>query len=282
MSETNQTQAHFEHETQNSLTAPADRTSSTFALTKGVTLTEDQVKSAFDDLVIKDGVKTYPRIEKYYADPEISGQKFCLFSFVPAKGATPDKDGVYGIGKFRGAFMTQREADDKAEELIRGVDSYHSIYHYMVGRPFPITFNRRFVQHTNDVELVQKTVQTISEDIKSKREKDKKEIAEIKEREQKLLEASKEEKQDPFEEYTTLQVKKAQLAWTYAETQKKMDQMKASIIATRKMLAETEATNPEFKDNYMQKYKDARKEAGLPETDDSFMKYMGEDIDIGF
>jgi hypothetical protein len=272
---------HPEWSVQNSLSSPLDRTQEKLPLTKGIILTETEVENAMDELNVK-SLKKFPRIEKFYADPEMRNQRICLHSFVPSKGATPDKSGVYGFVKVRGVFATEQEANDKAEELIRNVDSFHSIYHSYIGRPFPLSFNKNFVETVKEVELVEKTIQTISEDIKGKREKDRKEMEEIKEREKKLLESSKEEKEDPFDEYTTMQVKKAQLCWTYTETLKKMDQMKKSIISTRKLIQEREEQNSEYKDKYMEKYKNARKEAGLPETDDSFMKYMGEDIDVGF
>lgn len=272
---------HPEWEKQNSLTSPLDRKEEKLQLNKGVTLTEKEVETAFEELNVK-CLKKFPRVEKFYADPEISGQKICLHSFVPAKGATPDKSGVFGFVKFRGVFATEQEANDRAEEIIRNVDSYHSIYHSFAGRPFPLSFEKRYVENVKEVELVEKTVKTISDDIKTKRDKDKKEMEEIKEREKQLLEESKQEHEDPFETYTTLQVKKAQLSWTYRETMKKLEQMKANILKAREEVLKYDEEHPEFKEQYLEKYKNARKEAGLPENDDSFMKYLGQDIDIGF
>ena len=49
-----------------------------------------------------------------------------------------------------------------------------------------------------------------------------------------------EEDIDPIETYTMERVKYAQLTWTYIETEKKMAQMKASIIKTRTLLQELE------------------------------------------
>jgi aminoglycoside/choline kinase family phosphotransferase len=42
--------------------------------------------------------------------------------------------------------------------------------------------------------------------------------------------------------------------------------------------------HPECRAAYMTRYKDARTKSGLPETDESFMKYLGDDLeaDLGF
>ena len=88
--------------------------------------------------------------------------------------------------------------------------------------------------------------------------------------------------EDTIDTYTTMRVKYAQLTWTYLETQKKVEQMKKSIVQVRKDLKEMDEENPEFIVQYREKYMKAREEAGLPEDDDSFMKYLGEDADLGF
>ena len=81
-----------------------------------------------------------------------------------------------------------------------------------------------------------------------------------------------------------MRVKKAQLSWTYLETLKKMNEMKANIIKAREELAQMDIDHPECRAEYMTRYKDARKKSGLPETDESFMKYLGDDLeaDLGF
>ncbi len=83
-------------------------------------------------------------------------------------------------------------------------------------------------------------------------------INEIKNREQKLLEESKknrnDEPPDPLEEYTTQKVKFAQLVWTYNETQKKLDEYRKIIVKTRDIINETETKHSDFKEKYMEKY----------------------------
>jgi hypothetical protein len=270
---------HPEWETNNSLTAPADRDPNRPRNPETV-LTEEEGKAAVQELHITDFVKKFPRNEKFFADPIYNNQVYCLHSFVPAKGASPNKEGVYGMIKCRGVFPSVEEANQRAEWLIKNADSYHSIYTSYVGRPFPASLNPRYVEETKEVDIKQQAVETISADIKNRREKEKKEIDEIKEKEKNLLEdVSKPE--DPYDKYTTLRVKKAQLTWTYAETKKKMDQMKELIIKAREEIAKMDAENGDYQEQYMERYRKAREESGLKEDSDaSFMKYMAEDLDL--
>jgi hypothetical protein len=277
----NQTTSHPEWEVQNSLTAPLDRTQEKLPLTKGVVLSENEVENAMDGLNVR-CLKKFPRIEKFYADPLYNNQVYSLHSFVPAKGAKPNKDGVYGMVKFRGAFPNIEEANQRAEWLIRNADSYHNIYTGYIGRPFPLAISPKYAAETKEVVIKQQVVENISSDIKDRREKEKKEIEEIKEKEKRLLEdVSKPE--DPYDKYTTLRVKKAQLIWTYNETMKKVNQMKDSIINCRNEIAEMDKENDDYQNQYMERYRKAREESGLKEDSDaSFMKYMVEDLDLGF
>jgi predicted S18 family serine protease len=111
-----------------------------------------------------------------------------------------------------------------------------------------------------------------------------KEIEEIKEREKTLLEDVKKTEENRDDHYTTLRVKKAQLTWTYAETEKKMVQMCGLIAKARHEIEELDKVYPELKDVYYQKYMDARRQAGFTSekatNDQSFMKYLVEDIKL--
>jgi hypothetical protein len=268
---------------QTSLTAPNDRAGSTFRISEKVDLTTEQTREAFNDLVVKDVVRNYPASERTFADPSIPGQRLCLVSFVPSVDAVPDKDGIYGMIKVRGNYETEEEADERAEMLIRSVDSYHKIFTAFVGKPFPATTSSRWSADSNEIDIKKKVTEVISKDIKKQRMDEKREIEEIKEREKKLME-DVEKDFDPYERYIELRVKKAQLAWTFLETRKKMDEMKESIIKTREEIAELDDENPSYLSTYREKYMSARREAGLKDDDASFLSYLGDEDekDLGF
>jgi len=278
---------HPEWSKQNSLTSPNDRGDGKYKSDVGAAaLTDDQVESAIQALSDTSFIDKFPRLERQYADPPIPLQTYGLISFVPSKGATPDKDGVYGFAKIRGNYATTQEASERAEFLIRNVDSYHKIFHAYVGRPFPITIDQKYCAKTEEINIRQKATEVVSEDVKAKRDKEKEDIEDIKRREKQLLEESKPEyKPDVYEEYTVLRVKKAQLVWAYVQTQKKMDDMKSSIIKTRSQIEKMDEENPEYAKEYKDRYFKARRDAGISDennTEDNFVKYMVEDVDLQF
>ena len=226
----------------------------------------------------------YLQVDRYYADPPQMNQKISLVSFVPSKEARPDKDGIFGMMKVRGVYATEREANERAEFLIRNVDSFHDIYHSYVGRPFPVTTSDSYSNEIKSIDIRKKTTEIISEDIMEKKRQEQKEMEEIKEREKHLLEesqrAQQNEPRDAFEEYITENVKRAQLIWTYHETKKKMEQMVVGFKKATDRIIELDQTNEDFKERYRDKYMEARRSSGIPDDNDSFIQYLGMDLSM--
>lgn len=276
---------HPEHQLQNAMTSPLDKDNTLpSALVRDTMTTDQQLEEAVQHLVVKDNLVKFPRYDRLYADPQIPNQNICLHSFVPAKGASPDSDGVYGMIKIRGVFATEQEATQRAEFLIKNNDSYHRIYHSYVGRPIPLSHNPKWVADTKEVDVSNKVTQTLQEDMKDKKQEEKRDMEDIKQREKNLLEDVKktEDQVDPEEKYTVARVKKAQLVWTYLQSLKKIEEMKTLIVNARELVNKMDAEFPDFKHTYFQKYDQARKDAGVPMEDESFIKYMVEDVDLGF
>ena len=249
-------------------------------------LTSEQSEDALKELNNTSFTDKFPRVDRTYADPILPMQYIGLISFVPSKGATPNENGVYGFAKLRGNFATEIEASERAEFLIKNTDSYNTIYHSYVGRPFPITSSSKFSAETSEVDIRKETTKTISENIRQKKRDEEKEIREIKEKEERLLEETRKGELDPYDNYITLKVKKAQITFTYLEHQKKMAELKNIIIKTRESLVEMDQEYPEFQKSYFDKYMKAREDAGIKEdsekANENFIKYMVEDVDLGF
>jgi len=279
---------HPEWEKESSLTSPSDRDREKRWLPEQAApaLSEQEVKDAMTSINNISFVNKFPRVDRTYADPPPPMQQIGLISFVPAKGATPNENGVFGFAKLRGNYNTEIEANQRAEFIIRNVDSYHQIYHTYVGRPFPITFSSDYSAQTDEIDIRKETTKAISSSIKEKKRDEQKTVDDIKEREEKLIEESKMDPDDvdPYEEYITLRVKKAQLTWTYLEHIKKMEEVKGIILKTRARLDEMDGEDPEFKEKYYEKYMKARRESGLNETaaesQDNFMKFLVEDVEL--
>jgi hypothetical protein len=277
-------------QTVTSLTAPWERTAGAKIPSQVEPLTSDQTKLAMQSNIISAITDSFPRVDRTYADPVYNNQIYCLHSFVPTQGATPDAQGVYGFIKCRGCFSSVEEANQRAEYLIQNCDSYHEIHTGYVGRPFPVARDTaKYVKETKEVDVRKKAMDTISDDVKSKRDQEKKEIEEIKERERKLLDQSNEVqkgtfKEDPLDEYTTLQVKKANLVFTYVETQKKLLDMQNHIKNVYKEIRLKDIENPSLKDLYYEKYMAARRAAHIPDevSEDNWMKFLCQDAPLDF
>jgi hypothetical protein len=281
-----QLQNHPEWEKESSLTTPEDRVrENNWRPEQGAPqLSEDEVKSAMDSLNNVDFTTKFPRVDRTYADPPPPLQTIGLISFVPAKGAQPNANGVYGFAKLRGNYSTQQEADQRAEFLIRNVDSYHQIYHTYVGRPFPMTASSKYSAETNEIDIRKEMTESISNDVKQKKQDESKVVQEIKDKEEALIADTKKEEVDPYDEYITLRVKKAQLSWTYLEHIKKIKEVKDIILRTRDELEKMEANNTEYKEKYYNKYMKARKDAGFKDTKEemeaNFLKFLVEDAHL--
>lgn len=276
---------------ESSLTTPTDRISTKenpwIPDKKAPSLTDKETTEAVKDLNITVFIDKFPKVERNYIDPPPLNQNIGLISFIPSKGATPDKNGLFGFAKLRGNYATELEANQRAEFLIRNTDSYHKIYHTYVGRPFPITESSDYSATVDEIDLHKQVSETISADIKAKKQSEKRAMTDIKEREDELLAESERAKkdepnEDPYENYITLRVKKAQLTWTYKEHQKKMAEVKDILVDTRKSIEELDETYPTYKDKYFDKYVKARESAGLSVEvlEDNFMKFMVEDCII--
>lgn len=273
---------------ESSLTTPEDRDrENRWRPEQGApVLTEEEVGTAMKELNNDAFVQKFPRVDRTYADPPPPMQTIGLISFIPAKGATPNENGVYGFAKLRGNYGTPQEADQRAEFIIRNVDSYHQIFHTYVGRPFPLTEKSDYSAETAEIDIRKETTQAVSTNVKNKKAEEQKTIDDIKEREEALLAESKQnpEDADPYDEYITLRVKKAQLSWTYLEHIKKMEEVRGIILKTRERLEELDQENSEFKEKYYDKYVKARKDAGIKDTEEelnsNFMKYLVEDANL--
>lgn len=274
-----------------SLTAPWDRNSSDQkAPIHPQPLSNEQASSAVQELYTTTFVDKFPRVERLYVDPTYNNQIYCLHSFVPTKNATPDEHGVFGFVKCRGSFNSIQEANQRAEFLIRNVDSYHDLHTTYMGRPFPVCADtKKYIQETHEVDVRKRTIETISESIKQKRLDERNEIEDMKKREEELLKTSKEVQEgsyeeEPVEKYTTLKTKRANLIWTFTSTQEKMKKMRESVFDAEQEIAKMDEEYPELKDQFYQKFVEKRREVGLPEDDDgdNFIKYLVNDQDVDY
>jgi len=232
----------------------------------------------------------FPRSVKSIHDPVIIGQEYGLLSFTPAPNVQPNANGVYGVFKLRGNFGTLGEAQDYAEKLIRNHDSYNEVHTVRVGQCIPLTKKSELVEQTDVIDLNKEVESIVSNDVKSKRQKEKSEIKTIQQREQELLSENKEildgeYKQDPMDQYIMLRVKKAQLMWTLVETRKRIqNEIIPAIRRAKAEIKEMDLEHPDFDAQYFERYKYAREQVGIQDQDklnySYFMQYLLDDNDV--
>lgn len=243
-------------------------------------LTTEETAQAVANVV----VPPHKQVIRSFEDPVLENQQYALYTFIPARGATPNEKGLYGFAKIRGTFATEEAAQQRAEKLVREVDSYHSIFIPHVGKPFPVTTKSNFSKVVDQVDLKKESSNAVTDEIKKKRKEEQTTINEIKEREKQLLEDVKKEEHDPEDYYTMMRVKQAQLTWEYIKTKERLTQIGESLAKCRHDVIELDIANPNLHSSYMERYIEARRSSGLP-TDpatmkDTFMKYMVDDVPL--
>jgi hypothetical protein len=266
-------------------------------------LSKEEVQVAKGELV--KGVNAFPRVNRRFADPPIAGQpKFALWSYIDK----PDTDMisfldkikdslkpehkkqlaelnarpplVKGVGKIRGAYLTQREAEERAEEIVRDVDSTNSVFTCIVGVPFPLV-TKGMSEEVSEIDLQNQTEHTIAQNVRKQRQKDQKEMEDIKRREEELLRnAEKDPNADDEENYIAQRVKLAHLRYSIAEHEKKQAECVENEKKVVKWLVDMKSRNPNFEKKYMEKYMAGRKAAHIPDDHDpeGFMKYMNDPL----
>jgi len=223
---------------------------------------------------------SFPKVNRKFIDPMKPGDlRFALFSFIKAEGAEPNQDGLFGVAKIRGAFFTEKEASARAEEIIRDVDSTNSIFTCIIGAPFPVVvkgFSTELVQ----IDLQDKTEQTISDNVRAKRRAEQKEMEEIKARRDLLMQDEGKIEASELDKYIEQRVKLAHLRYAISEHSLKLEECKELEKKVRINLTERCIENPDFEKDYLARYKQSRRDAHIPEETDmcGFMRHMTEPI----
>jgi hypothetical protein len=246
-------------------------------------LSKAEYKEAKQILVKDAFVKfKFPRIYKTRIDPQLNGQQYSLHSFIPAQGATPDKDGVFGIFKNRGNFSSQNEANEHCELLIRSIDSVNEIFIGYVGKEFPLTLSSNWCEETKEIDVKNKLDDIAKSKYKEQREKEQKEIDEIQDRQKKLLSGNSEaklESKTDLDYYITLRVKFANLKLSRENTKKQLQREQELIEKSLSEIKQMNTDFPQYKEEYMSKYKHALESSGINVENNQLIKFMNDESD---
>ena len=219
----------------------------------------------------------FPKIQRKRVDPPIAQQNYFIFSFTPSSGATPDKDGCFGVMKMRGAFATQKESEEHSEYLIRTVDSFHENLIGFVGRDFPVTLENKYCKETKDVDVRMKLENVSREHLKQQREQEQREMEEIQERQKQLLAETSEKSEVTYEDldfYVSLRVKLAQARLMQEESDKNVKKCGKVIKQTKEQIYELDEKYPEYQKEYQEKYTNALEAIGGDTQNNKMIEYM--------
>lgn len=245
-----------------------------------------EIKSDELDNAVKDKCYYYKARETVYADPPYKNQAYALFSWLPSTGATPDKNGVYGMLKVRGTFDDESDMNKRAEFLISHCDSFHRIYHAKNGVPVPLTLKEEF---SRDVKFVRQSA-TDDDIIHTSVKSDEQNSEEVqKELEGRIKKIRQEEKNgapdlEPMEDYIQSKVKIAFNMNAIDSMKKQLEQSYKIIRTAHEHIKELENENPEFKDQFMERYNNARRTIGVTTDEDEsnkqieYMQYTDDDL----
>jgi hypothetical protein len=265
-------------------------------------LSKEEIKLAKDELIKN---KSFPRINRRFVDPPKAGEpKFALFSYIDQidnqmedflRDVKPHLNEelkqqleslqnrpniLRGVGKIRGAFITQQEAEERAEEIVRDVDSTNSVFTCIVGVPFPL-IAEGMSEEVVKIDIQHQTEKTIEQNVRKQRYKEEKEMKEMKRREEELMRnAQKDPNADDQENYITQRVKLAHLRNHIQELKKQYRNYVKNEEQCTDWLIDMKSRHPEFEKKYMEKYMAGRKAAHIPEGKEveGFMKYMNDPL----
>ena len=276
-----------------SLTTPADASSCTDTVIdkSADPLTSAECKRAINVLDITPDKLDFTVKENGICDPPID-QKICLVSFTPAKGATPNEDGFYGMMKVRGSYTTNEEATDRSSYLVKNHDSYNPIFHAEVGKPFPITDLVKFAKNVRDHSLDEKTQETYDNIKKLRKNEEKKTITEREER-QNLMDTQiriantddsklkPDEIRDKYlEKYISYRLVFASNLERYLHYAKAMKELTANLIASSSNIKKLNESSSYYEENYKNKLFEVYKES--MKVSPSFEKYFNINTETDF
>jgi len=140
--------------------------------------------------------------------------------------------------------------------------------------------NSMYCEATREIDVRKKIEDTVKENIKQKKEDEKKEIEEIQERQNRLLNEHKESKQEEehvdLDYYTQLRVKKANAQYMLDECTKRIKECNEVIDKTQEQITNVDIQHPDYKDEFLQKYKNALDAIGANAVKNPLIQYMSD------
>lgn len=221
----------------------------------------------------------YPKVVRTMNDDPISGQGFGNISFMlfkePRKLATGKM--IYGFMKNRGNWPTSEHAIKKAGDIVREQDSKYKVKVLPVGAWVPITDEDRFVKEQIDVRENEGEVHLRDEAQREKENERRRITREIREREDEAKNGG-----DIYDDPTSLtyysmrRVTEVKLQEAIETQKRQIATMEEKIVEVQKELKRLEISHPNYIDEWIDRYNEERRKAGIPDyvpSDDQLESY---------
>ena len=210
----------------------------------------------------------YPKVVRQRGDKPMRSQQVGLISFMLFKEPRKFKTGqpVYGFFKLRGNYSSKCEAENRAGKIIREMDSRFVIRMAPVGQWLPITEEMGFCKDILDIKMREEEPALRDKAIKEKQKKERKRMKEIQRAEREVKESG-DVYDDPssLDFYTMKRVTELRLKEQIEFRKKGITSMENKVKATQKILKRLELENPEYSNQWLDRYNEKRKEGGIPD-----------------
>lgn len=242
-------------------------------------LTGEELESAIK------GQIAYPKVLRKQNDPPLAGQTFSNISFMMFSEPKKMTNGkmAYGFFKQRGSFASEEDSTVNAEDLIRDVDSKFKIRITRTGCWYPLLEESAMDDITTDKLDVKMNKDDESEvhlrdrAAKEKLAKERRIQREIREKEDELRNGGDiYDDQKSLEFYTMKRVTEMRLIEAREHKTKLLEDIHKNIVDTRKILADLEFHNPEYNEEWINRYNEERAKTGIPAFkpgEDQFEEY---------
>jgi hypothetical protein len=222
-----------------------------------------------DDAVGKAAVEGqmvyYPKVVRSNADNPIPGQSMGCLSFMLFREPHKPKNGkpVYGFVKLRGNWTDQSQAENHSMKIIQEMDSKFPVRIGPVGTWLPITEESGFNKETKELDL-ENMDEYKKEAMRERREEEVRIKRELREKEDEVKHGG-DIYDDPLslDFYTMKRVTDQRLREMLDIKRKGLISLENKIVITQKILKRLEKEKPEYREQWIDRYNEKRREGGI-------------------
>jgi hypothetical protein len=232
--------------------------------------------------------RTYPEVQRGKVDPVIPSQDHGIISFILPPIGTP-RGRIAGLFKLRGNYPSEEQAKIEMIKILTNFDSVHTMYSTKVGHWGFITDDDNAAsEKVDEIDISKKekedldaeAIALMSRHEELKKEKEEREIQEVKETEKSLLEdvrprtvAEQHEEDQSIDKYCELRVKLGALQHHIDNWHKTKKDIQHKIRETQMLIGELDQIYPDYSSRYIKKIRDAKEKAGIVGTDDEDLNF---------